>query len=206
MHYKLVLENEVPVTKQYLKTLFEEKEVLVFGYGSLLYSNGWSYRHMNYIPTKNDLIECKAVGYERGTFGLYSDFYTDIKLHFYGVIQNNKSTLNGVVTKIHSLTDWVALMCTECIAGIAQNYNYRCIDITDRIHGIKLKENQVVHMVANEPDNRYKFTLYKPAPGYYKRVALGVKKERTADFQREFFKTGGLTAKQASILYKLNKI
>ena len=206
MNYKLVLENEIPVTEQYMQNLFKKKEVLVFGYGSLLYSDGWGHRRMNYTPTKKDLIECKIVGYERGTFGLYSDQDFKFKLHFYGVVQNDKATFNGIVTKIHSLRDWVSLMYTECIAGLTSNYNYRCVDVTNKIHDIKLKENQVVHMVTNEPHNKNIWPSYEPAPGYYKKVAYGVKKERSIDFQHEFFKTGGLTVKQATSLYKSAKI
>ena len=202
MNYKLVLENEVPVTSDNLQSLFATKEVFVFGYGSLLYSSGWDRRNMVQIPRRKDLLECEVCGYERGTFGLYSDDDHDIRFHYYGVVPDETKKLNGIITRIHTLRDWGSLMVTECIAGIAKNYTYRCVDVTDRIRGIKLKENQVVHMVTNEHINKERWPLYSPAPGYYTTVAAGVKKERTLDFQREFAVTGGLTKKQAVTLYK----
>lgn len=203
MDYELALKNEVQVNHKTISKLFETSEVFVCGYGSLLYTSGWWGRNMMYQPIKKDLIECRVDGYERGTFGIYS-LDKDIVggIHFYGVIPNSKTHLNGVLVKIRSINDWANLMRTECIAGMTTNYNYRCVDITANVTGVNLKPGQVVHMVVNEPENKHRYRHCSPAPQYYRKVTEGVKKERSLDFQREFFKTGGLTSKQITALYK----
>lgn len=209
MHYKMILKNEVPVTSKYLKRLFAEKEVFICGYGSLLYTAGWVDRGMMYIPGKNDLIECIVGGYKRGPFGIYRPYrrgWGNSGIHFYGAVQNENSRLNGVLTKIHHIHDWIGLMTTECIAGIVTNYNYRCVDVTDNICGVKLKKNQVVHMVVNEPCNKDMWPHAVPAGKYYERVAKGVNRERSDEFKKMFYATGGLTSTQARIMYKSSQM
>lgn len=198
------LKNEVPVTRSHISKLFDEKEVFVLGYGSLLYSSGWMQRNMVHVPHKAELTECVVKGYERGPYGLYypRSSYTHYGIHFYGVVPENSCSLNGVLVKIHSIEDWTNLMATECIAGIIKNYNYRCVDVTDSIRGIKLKKNQVVHMVANEPQNKANWQKCKPAPKYYDRVATGVKRERSAKFKHMFYSTGGYSLEQAKDIYR----
>jgi hypothetical protein len=202
LDYKLVLENEFAVKKETLTDLFEEKEVFVVGYGSLLYSKGWKNRGMAHRPTKKDLIECRVDGYERGTYGLYQDPRWRDTIHFYGVVPNDPMHINGTLVRIHTLGDWCALMATECIAGLAKNYNYRVVDVTDKVSGVKLPDNAAVHMVVNEPQNKLRYKTAYPAQYYYREVATGVKKERSLNFQREFIKTGGLDQTQATALYK----
>lgn len=208
MNYQLALKNEVYVTSSNLKHLFDKYEVFVVGYGSLLYSSGWKDRGMAAPPRKNDLIECTVDGFERGHYGcfcLHSKGWNS-GLHYYGVVPDETKHINGVLARIASLDDWANLMYTECIAGFMLDYNYRVVDVTDNISGVKLKENQIVHMVVNEPKNKRDWRIHSPAKGYYTKVAKGVQKERSLVFQREFFKTGGLTTKQASILYKAEKL
>lgn len=206
MNYKLLLENEVLVTHKNLTRIFEEKEVFVVGYGSLLHSGGWRNRGMAHPPTRKDLIECRVDGYERGTYGIYRDFEHGCKLHFYGVVADKDKALNGTLVKIRTLMDWRALMFTECVAGFTDNYNYRVVDVTDKVSGVHLPDNAVVHMVVNESQNKLQWQHTFPAPYYYREVAAGVKKERSLYFQREFIKTGGLSKQQATTLYKATKL
>lgn len=210
MDYELVLKNEVEITAKNLNAVFKTNEVFVAGYGSLLYSSGWRGRNMKIAPKKKDLRECSITGYERGPYGIYcpvSQGYS-LGMHFYGVIENNKARTNVVLAKIHSLRDWVNLMATEFIAGMTkvEDCTYHVVDVTDNICDIKLKKNQRIHMVVNEAINKETWKHHSPAPRYYTDVAKGVKKERTLDFQRNFFKTGGLTTKQAAQCYKTSKI
>lgn len=209
MHYKTVLENEVPVTQTYITELFRNKEVFVLGYGSLLYSSGWMQRGMGRVPSKADLTECTVKGYERGPYGIYYPVGRKHKhygIHFYGVVPNDSCFFNGVLVKIHSMRDWINLMVTECIAGMTDNYNYRCVDVTDSIRGVKLGKNKVVHMVVNEPHNKSDWQMCGPAPRYYDRVATGVRRERSDKFKRMFYSTGGYSLEQARIMYKSARI
>lgn len=204
MPYKKVLKNEIDVTWEGINKIFNEKEVLVLGYGSLLYGSGWLGRGMSTPPKSKDLIECQVDGYERGHFGLVFPFgrhvKTTIGTHYYGVIPNSKTCMNGVLAPVKDIEDWVALMSTEMLAGIARNYNYRGVDITDSVRGVKLKDNQVVHMVVNEPGNKAICDNFTAAAGYYERVARGVELERSEDFKDMFYQTGGLTLDKANEL------
>jgi hypothetical protein len=204
MDYQLALKNEVYVNSDNLKHLFDKYEVFVVGYGSLLYSSGWKGRGMAAPPKKKDLIECTVDGFERGHYGCFCLHSKGWKsgLHYYGVVPDETKHINGVLARIRSLNDWANLMYTECIAGFILDYNYRVVDVTDNIRGVKLKKNQIVHMVVNELKNKHNWSIHSPAEGYYTKVAKGVKKERSLEFQRTFFKTGGITEKQASKMYK----
>ncbi len=195
-----MLRNELLITKANIENIFKTKEVFVFGYGSLLFSDGWKNRHMKHKVGKEDLIECTLNGYQRGPYGIayeygrYSAFHNGT--HYYGIVENKKSYLNGAITRIHTMKDWIGLMSTELIYGLYPDnfYNYRAVDITDQISGIKLKKNQVVHVVANEAVNAVRFLNATPAKGYYEYVSRGIKKERTEKFIRTFYKTGGINA------------
>lgn len=206
MHYEMMLENEVPVTRDYMTNLFDKNEVFVLGYGSLLYTSGWLSRNMSSVPRKDDLQECIVDGYERGTYGVYNILDSNAYIHFYGVIRNESTSINGVLVRIRSLRDWCSLMATECIAGFANNYTYRCVDITKNIRGVELKEGQVVHVVANEPRSKHEWQTALPAKGYYEKVARGVNKERSIEFRKMFYKTGGVSLKQAEIMRKAGKL
>jgi hypothetical protein len=48
--YRPVLKNEVPVYRQPMEHLFKNYNVYVFGYGSLLTSEGWRRRGMLITP------------------------------------------------------------------------------------------------------------------------------------------------------------
>ena len=186
MHYSLKLANEVYVTVSGMKKLFDEKKVFIIGYGSLLFEHGWSKRGMKISPKAVDLVECTVNGYKRGTFGIQNG------IHFYGAIQDKKEHFNAVITPIHSLNDWVELMQSEYVAGIYKNYNYRVVDVTNFVSEAKLPKQSVIHMVANEPENINIFNRVMPAPGYYKYVWKGVKRNRSKEFQKEFLETGGI--------------
>jgi len=183
--YKPIMKNEVPVYKEIMQEIFKTKKVYVLGYGSLLYSKGWERRGMKVKTKISDLIECNVNGFKRGPFGIHN------LVNFYGVVPDANESLNGVLNPIHTLDDWIELMYTEYIAGLHKYYNYRVIDITSNLSGVKLPKNTAVHMVANELDNVHKYKYSNPCPGYYKCVLKGVRKERSKLFQNEFFKTGG---------------
>ena len=185
--YKPILKNEVRVFKQPMTKLFDEKRVFVAGYGSLLFSDGWTNRgYMMQKIKPEDMIECKIDNFERGKFGVY------FNQNFYGVIRTKGKYINAALVEILTLKDWIELMATECIAGIFPNYNYRVVDVTDCVTDVELPENAVVHMVVNEPRNRVLIKNSIDAPGYYKYVYNGVLKERSNMFFEEFMKTGGV--------------
>lgn len=205
MRYKRTLKNEIEMAWDNLERIFDEKEVLVLGYGSLLYSQGWAGRGMRHQPKPKDLIECQVKGYERGQYGLVYSYgrasNLKVGINFYGVVPNKKARMNGVLVRIKTLDDWLALMSTEMLAGITTNYNYRGVDITKAVRGVKLKDNQVVHMVVNDPENKNDYHSFNAAPGYYTRVAKGVNEERSNKFKRIFYATGGLTVQQSHAIY-----
>ncbi len=186
-HYPLKLKNEFYVTRSGLEKLFAKKKVFTIGYGSLLFADGWTNRGMKAITTPNDLIECVVHNYKRGTFGVHTG------AHFYGAIPSKQHHFNAVLNPIHSFYDWVGLMQTEFIAGMFENYNYRVVDVTANITGVRLPKNAAVHMVTNEHKNEYIYKTARPAPGYYEYVWKGVKDFRSAKFKGEFLRTGGIT-------------
>ena len=195
MTYKLVLNNEVEITAKNIKKIFAKKKVFVLGYGSLLFAKGWNRRKMQVFVEPKHLQECKVKGYKRGTYGLAND------MHFYGLIEDATTHLNGVLNPIYSMHDWISLMKTELIAGLFNDYNYRVVDVTDKIYGVvKLPKNAVIHAVVNEAKNEELVKSVGAAPGYYPYVFRGVLNERTTSFILEFLKTGGLSFDQASIL------
>jgi len=180
-----VLKNEVPVFREPLEELFANHQVYAFGYGSLLYADGWWGRRMKTEPGPEDLYECTLNGYERGPWGLYNH------LNFYGVIATKKAKLNGVITRIHSMADWVELMATEMIAGLYRYANYRVVDVTKAITGINLPKGSKIHCVCNRPVNRTLIHDSHPYHKYYNRTWAGVLRERSSAFATEFLKTGG---------------
>lgn len=189
-----VFKNEVAVFRQPMEELFEKHKIYVFGYGSLLYSEGWSDRGMRKPPRKEDLKECTLNEFERGPWGLWGE------VNFYGVIPTPETKLNGVVTEIKTLSDWVYLMSTEMIAGLHDYANYRVVDVTDNITGWKNKPNNVrVHCVVNRPVNRELVCNSNCSYDYYNKVWEGVQKERTKSFAKKFLKTGGFINDDAAI-------
>ena len=182
-----VLKNEVPVFRDEMQKLFEEHPVFVFGYGSLLYPDGWTHRGLNEDPKNEDLIECNLEGFERGPWGLYAGS------NFYGIIRNSEKSVNGTLLHVKTLREWVHLMSTEMIAGLYRYANYRVVDVSDGIDNTRaLPTGFVVHAVCNRPVNKKKFFHTVPYRGYYDRVWAGVKKYRSAQFAKTFLETGGV--------------
>jgi hypothetical protein len=181
-----VFKNEVPVFREEMETLFKKHKVYVFGYGSLLYPDGWRSRGMKKVPSAGKFIECHANGFERGPWGLYGS------VNYYGIIPKEGSAVNGIVTRIWSLDDWVNLMFTEMIAGLHKYANYRVVDITDSITDWPKKPKSArIHCVMNQPQNRELALKTFPAHRYYDRVWNGVKEHRTPAFAKEFLELGG---------------
>jgi len=184
-----VFKNEVAVFRQNMEALFKKHKVYVFGYGSLLYPEGWRSRWMKKRPTARKLIECRARGVERGPWGMY-----DVQ-NYYGIIPKDDSMVNGIVTRIWSLDDWVSLMSTEMIAGLYRFANYRVVDITDNvIDWPKKPKSARIHCVMNQASNREAILKSFPARGYYDRVWQGVKEHRSPAFAKEFLELGGFTS------------
>ena len=189
MHYDLYFKNEVLVTRNNVFELFDKHKVFVVGYGSLLYAKGWRNRYMKHVVKPKHLKECVVNGYERGPFGAVNG------VHFYGAIPESDKQLNGALVRMWGPEDWVGLMETELIAGMFYNYNYRVVDITDQVSGVKLPKKAVVHMVVNEPQNRNVPDTNWAFPNYYERVWRGINKERSPEFVEEFLTTGGYAPK-----------
>ncbi len=181
-----VFKNEVPVFKEDMESLFKKHKVYVFGYGSLLYPDGWRGRWMKKPPMAGKLIECRVHGFERGPWGIYDS------RNYYGIIPKEGSVVNGVVTRIWSLSDWVSLMSTEMIAGLYRFANYRVVDVTDSITDWPKKPKSArIHCVMNQPKNRELVLKTFPANSYYDRVWNGVQNYRTPAFTKEFLELGG---------------
>jgi len=180
------------VFRQPLEKLFKEHPVYVFGYGSLLYSQGWIRRRMIVPPKADDLIECDLKNYERGPWGMFS------LTNYYGIIRKKGAACNGVLARVHDLQDWVELMATEAIAGLFRTANYRVVDVTKSIKKCKdlVGKDAVIHAVCNRPVNRRKFPHTYPQYGYYDRVWAGINNERGTKFANRFLKTGGFKCDQ----------
>jgi hypothetical protein len=187
-----VFENEVPVFKNDMVSLFKKHKVYVFGYGSLLYPGGWRRRWMKRPPLSTKMIECTLNGFERGPWGLY------LGVNYYGIIPNKDFATNGIVTRIWDLQDWINLMSTEMIAGLYKEANYRVVDVTDLITGwVKKPKSARIHCVVNRPINK-ELVRNSNVPGYYyKEVWEGINKYRSQKFIEMFLKSGGFHSGQA---------
>ncbi|TET59668.1 MAG: hypothetical protein E3J47_08270 [Candidatus Stahlbacteria bacterium] len=179
---KPVLKNEFAVSTSNIIKLFKKHDVYVFGYGSLLYPEGWEGRNMREVH--RDLVPTNLNNFERGPFGLYGF------ANFYGVIRTKGRYLNGVVTHIKHPSDYFYLMLSEFVVGLHRYANYRVVDVTNEIE-IDLSKRAVVHTVANRPINRIKMLTSVPSSGYYNSVMYNIKGFHTEKFVDEFFKTGG---------------
>jgi len=195
------LKDEVEVSVRHLNTTFKKKSVYVFGYGSLLHSGGWYGRVLAKPPKVKDLIECELDGFERGPFGIF------FSTNFYGIVRNSKKTVNGVLARIHNLSDWINLMRTENVAGLTALPTYRVIDVTEKISE-RLPDNSVIHTVCSRPSVKkiaigtlpenleafranYYINETEPQINYYEKVYRGVCKERSTGFVKKFLSTGG---------------
>lgn len=191
-NYRTVLKNEVPVSLEPMKKLFKENNIYVFGYGSLLFENGWHNRSMLCLPEADDLIECVLKGFKRGPFGVFG--YNN----YYGIIREARKHCNGVLTPVHTLKDWINLMFTEHIAGLTEHVNYRVVDVTDDICQLstakEFRKPFKVHCVCNRPTNKQKMLDTYPAPGYYGYIWAHILMERSRGFAEEFLRTGGYTS------------
>ncbi len=179
---KPVLKNEFVVSASNIIKLFKEHKVYVFGYGSLLYPEGWSGRRLENEP--RDLEVTNLNNFERGPFGLYG------LTNFYGVIRTKGKYLNGVIAQIKTPNDYYRLMLSEFVVGLYPAANYRVVDVTDEIE-MNLPKRAVVHTVANRPANRAKILVSIPSPRYYYEVMHFTKAFHTDKFVGDFLETGG---------------
>jgi len=179
---KTRLKNEFAISTYSIIELFKRHKVYVFGYGSLLYPEGWGGRWMENEPI--DLTVTNLNDFERGPFGLYGIN------NFYGVIRTKGKHLNGVVAHIKTPTDYFQLMLSEFVVGLYHTANYRIVDVTEEVD-IDLPKGVVVHTVANRPINRTKILPSWPSSGYYDMVMRNIKRFHTDKFVADFLETGG---------------
>ena len=179
---KPILKNEFSISVDNIIKLFKKHKVYVFGYGSLMYPEGWTCRHIAEPP--RDFVIADLNNFERGPFGLYG-------IHnFYGIIRTKGKSLNGVVAQIKSASDYYHLMLSEYVVGLHTFANYRVVDITDDIK-IDLLDNAVVHTVVNRPINRVKILTSFPSPGYYNSVMRSIKNYHEEKIVQDFLASGG---------------
>lgn len=204
--YAPILENEVTVDKKRIGRLFRNGPVYVFGYGSLLYPEGWLHRGCYDTKYKN-MRTAVLRGYERGPFAYFGEVgkkrvlkYASV---FYGIVRNKAAWLNGAVVKIGNSWDWLSLMSTEAAAGIAKRATYRIVDVTSEIEMADVEKNATVHAVVNIPSSKtdVKSLLASgfdiaPAPGYFDRVYKGVAGFHSSGFMDDFLATDGLKNNQ----------
>ena len=183
---KPMLKNEFSVSVDNIIKLFKKHKVYVFGYGSLMYPEGWTGRQMAEPPRAFVIADLN--NFERGPFGLFGVH------NFYGIIRTKGKNLNGVVAQIKSPADYYHLMLSEYVVGLHTFANYRVVDITDEIK-IDLPNNAVVHTVVNRPINRVKILTSFPAPGYYNSVIRSIKSYHEEKTIQDFLASGGFESR-----------
>ena len=96
----------------------------IFGYGSLCYPAGINGRGMEHEYTFDELHTVILDSYKRGWYAKYN------RWSFYGIILSNKHNVNGVVIKIYSKSDLLALFKSEEVGKV-----YEVHDVTKKIMG-----------------------------------------------------------------------
>lgn len=180
--------------------------VYVFGYGSLLFPNGWNKRGMIKKYDNKDLKTCWLNNYKRGLYGRYGNIL------YYGIIPNKDCRCNGIVTKVYNEYDYIKLMLSERAKQVIETYfpfdknpiNYYIDDVTDNIKFDRKvsNENLRVHAVinnVNDPNRKHSI----PEIYYLAYVWSGIEKYRSKRFIKEFTETGGLNYEEVKKLYKL---
>lgn len=110
--------------------LFDKGRVFIFGYGSLMFPDGINGRGMTYNYDYDDLVPSILKEYERGMYALWGDRL------FYGIVENEKSYMNGTIFEVHNLKDLVFLNISEETSPTGINNQpggYILTDISEKV-------------------------------------------------------------------------
>lgn len=152
----------------------------IFGYGSLMYPSGINGRGMDYIYSWKDLTIATLLGHKRGMFA-YCEYN---ERTYYGIMKSKNDTVNGVVFKIHSDTDFENLMLDEQSGKTYEKPVYEIVKVTGSIFPNIFTD--VITLVNIKDKSGYG----KISEGYAKHVYEGIQ-PLGASFRADFLKTGG---------------
>ncbi len=153
-----------------------EDKIFIFGYGSLMYPAGINGRGMRKIYSWKDLEPTYLNNYERGWYAVYQNRYL-----FYGIIPKTGSRLNGVLFRVHSKSDLLALNESELTGKV-----YQLKDVTNEVETNRIgKIKTYVTLPKALPKNNKRYRKY---PGYQNDVITGIE-HWGKEFVEEFEKT-----------------
>jgi len=157
---------------------------LFFGYGSLMFPEGINGRGLKHIyRTQNELIPITIKGLKRSMSAeVYIRGYA---ARFYSVERNVNSKVFGMLFKIHSKNDLIALLINE---GAKPLNKYGCYK-TDNITKLVNSKQKLPILTLTAPEIKDNPKLYYP--GYISYVFNGIRKK----YRDEFLKTGGIYPK-----------
>jgi hypothetical protein len=158
-------------------------ECMFFGYGSLMFYQGINGRGLRHIYRSNDeLIPITVKGLKR-SMSAEIPVTPITRSRFYSVAINQNEKVFGMLFKVHSKHDLVALLLNEGAEPVFLGGCYTVYDISDLTHKYAGNLPVLTLMCPELPDDK---SLYHP--GYIDYVFKGIPKK----YKEEFLKTGGL--------------
>ena len=163
--------------KRITRTYQLPNKCLFFGYGSLMYYNGINGRGLKHkYKSNNELIPTMAKGLKRSMSAEVNLLFR-AAVRFYSIDKNPKSKVFGMLFKIHSLFDLVALLKNEGARPIRKDGVYHLYDISDCINNNT--ELKVFSLLCKEKQDKpsiyypdYVKTVFNNIPTKYKKAFL----------------------------------
>lgn len=156
------------------------KTCMFFGYGSLMYAKGINGRGMRHIYTDDELIPYKISGLRRSMSAEVSVLGS--KARFYSVYPVNDDQVFGMLFKMYTYNDLIALLTSEKAQPVYKKGVYKLCDITDYCD--KNNNLRIFTLICKElKDNP---AIYYP--GYVSKVYNSI----PVEFRNVFVQTGGV--------------
>lgn len=161
----------------------------VFGYGSLLLAHGINGRGMKHRYTNKELTPCTLQGYERSMCAFFGG------RNFYGLLEEPKAEVNGVIFKIHDWYDYRAFLHSEGATAHYRKFRtYWPIRVTDKLD-IKAPVGHRVMTLLCKSD---KSKLGRIQRSYIHLCHEGAK-IWGPEFEKKFLATGGVPYSRADM-------
>ena len=160
--------------------------VFFFGYGSLLWPPGINGRGMRYEYETHDLIPARLHGFKRSFCAHFQG------LNFYGLLPDEKATVNGIILPIFNRKDYRALLANEgAVKAFGPHQVYWTTRVTNSMEYLKPhfrlpKGWRVMTLVCHDDKSGQGII----SPWYVGRCHEFAKKWGK-DFEKEFLATGG---------------
>lgn len=131
-----------------------------FGYGSLLFSNGYLGRKMKHPPKENEMIHfVKLKGYRRGMYNVVSFKGKEGINSYFSITPDKHSSVVGAIAPIKTEEDFHALMKNEGAYMRVPTYEIRNLGIYKGLSLFTL-------VCPKDSIGKFDYDNIKPSPGY----------------------------------------